>query len=148
MTNQPDPREALDAIASARQAVPGEMKYSFVYDLMYGAVCGLLVAGQGLPTPWSALVLVASMLGLVLMINWWKQKYGWWVSGYSPKRARWAAIGLAVVLIGLMGVSIWGKAAGISWTPLATGAAGFVAAIVGGRVWMAIWKRELAEAAE
>lgn len=146
MNQQPDPREALDAIASARQAVPGEMKYPVAYDLMYGGVCGLLVAGQGMPQPWSALVLVASLLGLVLMIHWWKQKFGWWVSGYSPKRARWIAIGLAAVLIGLMGLSIWGKAAGIAWTPLATGAAGFVAAIVGGRIWMAVWKRELAEA--
>ena len=146
MTNQPAPREALDAIASARQAVPGEMKNSLGYDLAYGLCCGLLVAGQGLPTPWSALVLVVSLAGLVSLIHGWKQKYGWWVSGYSPKRARWAAIGLAVVLIGLMGVSIWGKTAGIAWAPLATGAAGFVAAIVGGRIWMAIWKRELAEA--
>ena len=146
MTNQPDPREALDAIASARQAVPGEMKYPLGYDLIYGAVCGLLVAGQGLPTPWSAVALVISMAALAGLVHWWKQKYGWWVSGYSPKRARWAAIGLAVVLIGLMGVSIWGKTAGIAWAPLATWAAGFVAAIVGGRIWMAIWKRELAEA--
>ena len=146
MSQQPDPQEALDAIRSAREGVPGEMKYPVSYDLMYGAACGLLVAGQGLPTPWSMLCLVVALVGLVLMIHWWKQKFGWWVSGYSPKRARWIAFALAAVLIGLMGLSIWGKAAGIVWMPLATGAAGFVAAIVGGRIWMAIWRRELAEA--
>lgn len=147
MNNQPDPQEALAAIQAARQGVPGEMKYPFGYDLIYGLICGLLVAGQGLPTPWALLCLVVALAGLALIVRWWRRKFGWWVSGYSPKRARWAAIGLAVVLIGLMGLSIWGKAAGIVWTPLATGAAGFVAAIVGGRIWMSVWKRELAEAA-
>ena len=51
-----------------------------------------------------------------------------------------------LVLGGLMGLSIWGKYAGIVWMPLATGAAGFVLAIVDGRLWMHVWKRELSEA--
>lgn len=147
MTRESEPRETLDAIASARQAVPGEMKYPLSYDIAYGLCCGLLVAGQGLPTPWSALMLVVSLAGLAGLIHLWKQKHGWWVNGYSPRRARLAAFGLAVVLMGLIGLSIWGKNAGIIWTPLATGAAGFVAAVVGGRLWMAVWKRELAETA-
>lgn len=146
MTEQPDPREALDAIASARRAVPGEMNYPVGYDLMYGVVCGLLVAGQGMRAPWSAFVVVFSILGLMFMIHWWRRKHGWWVNGYSPKRARWVAIAIATVLVGLMGVSIWGKSAAVVWMPLATGAAGFITAVVGGRLWMHVWKRELAEA--
>ena len=129
MTREPDPQEALDAIASARKAVPGEMKCPLSYDIAYGLCYGLLVAGQGLPTPWSALILVVSLAGLAGLIQWWKQKHGWWVSGYSPGRARLAAIGLAVVLMGLIGLSIWGKHAGISWTPLATGTAFWNAAL-------------------
>jgi hypothetical protein len=30
--------------------------------------------------------------------------------------------------------------------PLATGSAAFVLSILGGRLWMRVWKRELAEA--
>lgn len=146
MTQDPDPREALAAIASARQAVPGDLKYPVTYDLAYGAVCGLLVAGQGMPQPWSAFVLVFSLLGLVFMIHWWRRQHGWWVNGYSPRRARWVAIGIATVLVGLMILSIWGRVSGVAWTPLATGAAGFITAIVGGRLWMHVWKRDLAEA--
>lgn len=146
MTRSTDPKEALAAIASARRTVPGDMKYPLAYDAAYGACCGLLVAGQGLNQPWSALVLVISLVGLASMIHLWRKQNGWWVSGYSPRRARWAAIGLAAVLIGLMGLSIWGRIAGVAWTPLATGTAGFVAAVVGGRIWMSVWKRELAEA--
>lgn len=141
-----DPNEALASIREARGAVPGDMKYPFTYDLAYGAVCGLLVAGQGLPQPWSFLVLVVSLVGLALMVQFWRRRFGWWVNGYSPRRARRVAIGLAVILIALMAVSIWGRVTGLWWIALTTGPAGFVAAILGGRVWMQVWKAELQEA--
>jgi len=143
MTQDPDAKAALAAIHSARAGVTDQTSYSVVYDLMYGAICGLLVASQGLELPWSAVSLVVAMAGLAYAVSWWKQRYGWWVNGYSPRRARWVAVALTTVLIGLMCVSIWGRYAGIVWMPLATAAAGFVAAVVGGRLWMWVWKREL-----
>ena len=146
MTDPSNPKDALAAIHAARAGVPGEMRYPPSYDLAYGLACGLMVAGQGLAQPWSILALVVSLAGLALMVRWWKKRVGWWVSGYSPKRARWVAFALVAVLIALMGVSLWGKDSGIVWMPLATGAAGFFAAILGGRLWMHVWKRELVEA--
>lgn len=145
MNHQPDPREALEAIAEARRSVPGDMKYPLAYDFLYGSCCGLLVAGQALSQPWSVLALAVALAGLFFMIHSWRKRQGWWVNGYSPRRARWVAIGLATVLIGLMGLSIWGRVSGVAWTPLATGVAGFIAAVAGGRIWMHVWKRELAE---
>ncbi len=145
MTQDPNPKEALAAIRSARQGVPGDMKYPLSYDLLYGAACGLLVAGQALPTLWSLVCLAISLAGFGWMIQAWRKRQGWWINGYSPPRARWVAIGLGVALVGLMGLSIWGKTAGVAWTPLATGAAGFIVGILGGRLWMHVWKRELAD---
>lgn len=141
-----DPNEALARIRDAREGVTGTLTYPVGWDLAYGAICGLMVASQGLPTPWAMLALVIALAGLAICVQWWRNRVGWWVSGYSPKRARWVAIGLALILIALMGLSIWGKAAGMVWMPLATGVAGFVSAIIGGRLWMRVWKRELAEA--
>lgn len=138
-----DPNEALARIREAREGVTGTLDYPVGWDLAYGAICGGLVASQGLPTPWAMLALVIALAGLAICVQWWRNRVGWWVSGYSPKRARWVAIGLAVILIALMGLSIWGKHAGMVWMPLATGAAGFVSAIIGGRLWMHVWKREL-----
>ena len=141
-----DPKDALASIREAREGVTGTLAYPVGWDIAYGAICGGLVASQGLPVPWSMLVLVFALAGLAICVQWWRNRVGWWVSGYSPKRARWVAFALAAVLVGLMGLSIWGKYAGIVWMPLATGAAGFVLAIVGGRLWMHVWKRELSEA--
>lgn len=139
-----DPAEALTSIRDARDAVVPPT-YPVAYDLIYGAVCALLVAGQGLPTPWSLLMLVIALVGLALMVRTWRDRMGYWINGYSPRRARWVAIGLAAVFIALISGTLYGKYVGPDWLFLVTGALGFVAAVIGGRVWMAVWRKELAE---
>lgn len=147
MNNTPDPREALDAIAATGrnlpERLPGTMRYPVVYDLLYGSVCGLLVAGQGLPAPWSLIAPVAALAGLAFLFHWWRRAHGWWVSGYSPRRARWVAFAMIAIFLCLIGVSLWGRQAGIVWMPILTGGAGFATAIIGGRLWMRVWRREL-----
>lgn len=145
MTQDPSPQEALASIHAARNGVAPPTEYPLSYDLFYGLVCGLLVAGQGMPQPWSFIVLPFALGGLAGMVMWWRKKFGWWVSGYSPKRARWVAIGLAAVMIGLMGLSIYGRHVGPSWLFVVAGVLGFVAAIAGSRLWLHVWRRELAE---
>ena len=147
MTQDPDPHEALAAIRAARADFPASVDYPFTYDLLYGAACGLLVAAQGMPRPWDFVALALALAGLGLMIVSWRRKFGWWVSGYSPKRARWVAFGLGAVFLGLIGLSMYGRYGGPDWLWLVSGGVGFVAAIVGSRLWMRVWRRELAEAA-
>jgi hypothetical protein len=144
MTQDPDPREALASIRDARAGFPvgGD---SIAYDLFYGAACGLLVAGQGMPRPWDFIALVIALAAFALMIMWWRKKFGWWVSGYSPKRARWVAFALVAVLVGLMGLSLYGRYVGPDWLWMVSGGLGFVFAVAGGRLWMRVWRRELAE---
>lgn len=149
MSHDPQsPQDALASIRAARSSIAPSMDYPIGYDLAYGAVCGLLVAGQGMPQPWSLIVLPIALSGLAAMVMWWRKKFGWWVSGYSPKRARWVAFGLLAVFLGLIGLSLYGRFAGPWWLFMVSGALGFVAAIVGSRVWTAVWRRELAEAGE
>ena len=47
MTQDPNPHEALAAIRAARESVPGPTGYPVGYDILYGGVCGLLVAVSG-----------------------------------------------------------------------------------------------------
>jgi len=148
MTQDPNPHEALAAIREARADFPGSVDYPVGYDLLYGAVCALLVAGQGMPRPWSFIALPIAMAGLILMIVGWRKKFGWWVSGYSPKRARWVAFALGAVLVGLIALSLYGRGPGPDWLWMVSGGIGFVAAIAGSRLWMHVWRKELAEAAK
>ena len=144
MTQDPNPHEALAAIRAARADFP-DGGNSIGYDLFYGGACALLVAGQGMPRPWDFVVLPIALAAFGLMIMWWRKKYGWWVSGYSPKRARWVAFALVAVLVGLMGLSLYGRYVGPHWLWVVSGGIAFVAAVVGGRLWMRVWRKELAE---
>jgi hypothetical protein len=145
MTQDPSPHEALASIQAARTGVASVAAYPIGYDILYGAVCALLVAGPGLPQPWSAVATPIAMFALVGLVMWWRKKYGWWVSGVSPPRARWVAIGLGVVLFSLVLTTVRALPDGPSWLPFVTGGAAFVAAIVGNRLWMRVWRKELAD---
>jgi phosphatidylglycerophosphate synthase len=145
MTQDPNPHEALAAIRNAREGLAPPADYPIAYDLAYGAVCALLVAGQGMPRPWTFVVLPIALFGLAGLVMWWRKKFGWWISGYSPKRARWVAFGLVAVLLALMGLSLYGRFVGPGWLFLVSGGIAFVSAIVGGRLWMRVWRAELAE---
>jgi len=119
--------------------------YPIGYDVLYGAICASLVAGQGLPTPWSLVVLAFALGGLGLLVASWRNRFKWWVGGYSPRRARWVAVAMAVLFLGLMGLSLYGRFLGPDWLFLVSGAIGFVSAIVGSRLWMHVWRKELSE---
>lgn len=145
MANQPDPKDALAQIQAARSSVVQSADYPVGYDIAYGGVCGLLVAGQGMPGSWPNIVLLIALAGLALMVAWWRKRVGWWVNGYSPKRARWVAIGLAALFIILMGVSLYGRYVGPWWLFLVSGAIGWIAAALAGRLWMRVWRKEMSE---
>lgn len=145
MTNQPDPKDALAQIQAARSSVVRNADYPVGYDIAYGGVCALLVAGQGMPSPWSFIVLPIALGGLALMVAWWRKRVGWWVNGYSPKRARWVAFGLLVLFFALMGLSLYGKYVGPWWLFLVSGAIGWIGAALAGRLWMRVWRKEMSE---
>ncbi len=145
MTQDPSPHEALASIQAARSGVASVADYPIGYDILYGAVCALLVAGPGLPGRWPVAIIPVAMAGLVWMVTAWRKKFGWWVNGYSPKKARWVSYGLGVVFLALAFLSVRGQGAGPDWLFLVSGALGFVAAIIGNRLWMHVWRKELAE---
>ena len=145
MSQDPNPQEALASIQAARRSVVANTTYPVWYDALYGGVCGLLVASQGLPTLWGLIVLPIALGGLAFMVMSWRKRFGWWVSGYSPKRARWVAFGLLGVFFGLMGLSLYGRYLGPWWLFIVSGVIGFVVAIAASRLWMRVWRKELAE---
>lgn len=147
MANEPNPHEALASIQAARGAIGRDLDYPVGWDVLYGLVVAVMVMGQGLAAPWSLFVLAGSLAALALMVRWWRARVGWWVNGYGPPRARWVAIGLAAVLIGLMGLSLWPRMGdGPWWAPLLAGVLAWIAAGVGGRIWMRVFRTDLERA--
>lgn len=145
MTN-PNPEDALAMIDEARAGAIGVDTYPLGYDILYGGICALLVAAQGLPQPWPLPALALALCGLAIMISGWRKRFGWWVSGFSPGKARWVAFAMGAVFLGLFAMTIYGREVGPDWLFLVSGALGFVAAIGGSRLWMRVWRKELSEA--
>lgn len=120
----------------------------WTWDVGYGAVLAVMVAGQGLSQPWAILTVAFGLCGLALLVKAWQAKTGMWVNGYSPKRARWVAIGTAVVLVALMLANMGlTRILGLWWAPLVAGLLAFVIGIVAGRLWWRFYLRDLEDEA-
>ncbi len=151
MTNEHDRHdavaalEALNSIRDTRKQALGKMDHwPWWYDLGYAASCALLVGGQGYKGPLSLMATVVAVVILAIIMRRWQAETGVWVNGYSPKRARWAAFGLAALLIGLMGLSIWlGRVQGLVWVPLVNGAVAAVLGWSGMRLWMHLYRKDV-----
>lgn len=137
--------EALNSIRETRETTLGKMEHwPWWYDSGYALSCALLVAGQGLGTGIGMVCTAIAVAILVVIVRKWQADTGVWVNGYTPKRARWAAMALAALLIGLMGISIWfGRVQGVAWVPFVTGAIGAVMGLVGMRVWMRLYRKDV-----
>lgn len=146
MTQDPDPHEALASIQAARAEIGRGLDYPIWWDFAYGGILAVIVASTGLPAPWNTTVFIFCMLGVVLMVQWWKKKFGWWVNGYSPRRAGKVAWVLVAFMMVMMGLGLWTRLFdGPAWAPWVAGALTWIVAGFSGRLWMNAYKKDLAE---
>jgi len=118
-----------------------------MWDVVGGIPIAIMVGGQGLPPPWSTLTVVFGLLGVVWSMNAWKARFGWWVNGYSPRKARWVSFALVALIMPLMLAGLWTSLwDGPRWLPLVNAVIAWIIMAIGSRVWMKVYRRELAEA--
>lgn len=138
-----DHDQALAAIRRSQEAVRQRVtRGSWLYDLSYSAIAAVMVAGQALPIPFNVLASVGGAVCLALLWKRWSDKNGVSVTGLSPRRARWAALLVGLLLGALMvGALYLGHTDQAPWA-LALGAAAFVIALVLSRLWMRLYLAE------
>jgi len=147
MTQDPSPAEALAAIRDSRDAVARRVaKGSWTYDLTYSAVTAVMIGAHAFPSPVGVLGSSFGALGLALLSRQWAAKNGVFVSGVSPRRARWVALGLGVVLVGMILGVVWARREGVWWLPLPLAAATFVASLTASRLWLRVYRAETGQA--
>ena len=138
-----DPRDALASIRASQDTVRDRvLKTSWRYGLLYSTVAAVMVGGQVAPVPFNVLASGGGALCFVLMWRTWSDKHGVQVSGLSPKRARWVAISLGVIFMGLMLTGVWAGRAGhpIVGVPLAIAAFGLAYGF--SALWMRVYRAE------
>ncbi len=145
MTDDQSAENALKSIRTV-QATAGDRfsRDTWSYDLLYSLFAAALVGGLGLPGPFDLLVPVLAGGALGGLAWGWARKHGVWISGTTPRRARWVAAGLGVVVALLAMAAIFARieGGGVVFS-LAAAVAAFVAALVGSRLWRAVYRREM-----
>ena len=144
MTQDPTPAEALASIRESGAAVAARMgEKSWTYDLIYSSLLAVMIGAHAFPSPIGVLGSAFGGLGVALLARKWSERTGVFVSGVSPRRARWVAFGLGVVLVAMIGAVIWGRAQGLWWLPLPLAAAAFLVGLVSSRLWWRVYRAEM-----
>lgn len=144
MTDPKDAAEALASIRQSRAAVAERLTVgSVTYDLIYSVLAGGMVAAWMAPMPWPPVIIGVCAACLGLLARTWAQKRGVWVSGVTPARARWVAIGLGVLAVGAAFLALYlSKQGGQSTTILGLAVLTAVVAFGASRLWLKVFRRE------
>lgn len=137
---QADAAEQLRRLASARNDYASAKRGEGWYHVALGAATGAMITAQGMPQPWGILVTLVFLLSIPTFIAWWRRSHGWWVSGYSPRRARWVAIGMALALVAC---AVWSYLSSSIWGSVSAGMLAAIVVAAMGFAWMAVWRREV-----
>ena len=139
-----DPMKALDSVRRLQNAQADRIsRGGWLYDFAYSALLAGLVAGWALPQPYNYAAFTVCMALMLLIARAWANHYGVWLSGVSPKAARWVAIGLAAGILPLLVTNmIWAHESWPLWIPVATTLGAFVVALGGSRLWRMVYRRE------
>jgi len=145
MTDDQSAENALKSIHKT-QAAAGDRfsRDTWSYDLPYSVLVAAFVGGLGLPVPFDLLVPIAAGGALGGLAWGWARKHGVWISGTTPRRARWVAAGLGIVIGALAMAAMFARieGGGVVFS-LAAAVAAFVAALAGSRWWRAVYRREM-----
>lgn len=153
MTDPKDPAphgaaEALAAIQASRRAVHDRVAgKGWRYDLTYSALIAGMVAGQVLDAPFNITASAVGVLGLAVIFQLETRRTGLRVTGISPARARWVAIGLGLVMATVMLGLVWLKrtpgAPSVGILVAGSGAVAFALALIGSRLWRRVYRAEM-----
>ncbi len=128
-----DPVQALADAAEARSSALALGTSPRGFYLAHGVAVALLILGLGLPSPWSLITLGLAVAGLGILVRWYRQVTGVWVtftSTDSAARRVWAAY--AVLLIATVLTALAAAAASERWLIGSLAAVGLIASPITG----------------
>jgi hypothetical protein len=146
MQDDMTPTEALASIRAAKAEIVRNVDYPVGWDILFGTLIAALYVGLGYEEVSPALVTLAPVGVVFWMGSWWRNRFGWWINAWVPRRARAGVVLMWVILIGCLGLSIWTRSfGGPWWSPLLSGGLVFIVTFAFGRWWMSVYRKELAE---
>lgn len=141
----PSPAEALAAVRDAQARVTRRISEADTlrYDLIYAGIVGVMVASPGLPDPFNTVLIVFCTVALVLLMRGWANRTGLWVTGVTPPRARWVAVGLGgLLMLFMLGGLMLTKTHGMAWVTPILGLVAAGLAFGASRLWWRVYRKE------
>ena len=131
-------QRALEALADTRRRIAQRARWPLRRHMAFGALVGILVASDALPTPGQIGAVALMLLGTLLLVRYDRRRDGFFVNGYRAGRTRRVAfLFLGVALLGLAVAIVAKLRFGLVWVPLV---AGVVIAVLGTMASLA-WER-------
>lgn len=129
----------LALVGQTRTSLLPPRGFALAYDALFSVMCGGFIAGQALPPIPRIYLTVGVLLATAGLITWWRNRMGWWLSGYSPRGARWVSI---VLVVGLTGLAFWVIAVPQLSTSIIAGVAATVMAFAASGFWARVWRHK------
>lgn len=137
-------RRSLDSIRGSGKRIVDQLHVPWWHDPLLGLCLALLVMHHGFPTPLDILSVVLGCLGVFFVLhNYTHQKV--WVSGWRKGKTEVVSYIFFVVYLIVFAASYYFNWKGYTWVVPLSGAFIFVALMIFGRVWMAVWRKEMEE---
>jgi hypothetical protein len=140
----PTPAQDLEAIQQAREAVLSRAHWPVAYHLTTAALAAVVVAVQALPDPWPAMTASLVAIAALLMAEWSRRRFGFFVNGWRRGKTLWVSVGMLIFILAGTVVALLRHRLGLPpWTPYAAAAGVFVTTFVAGRLWERVYRAEL-----
>ena len=142
-------RDALAAVRSSEATFASKARWPLWRHAAYGLIMAMGVIAIGVPQELTPVIIVAFGLSFWLIISGDRKRDGFFVNGYSSKRAAPAII-LAALLAGsgMIVILLTDTAFRWSWVSLAVAAIVFVGCTLASVWWEKLYQSELREAAK
>lgn len=137
-------RKSLESIKGSNKRIVDKLVAPWWHDPLLGLCLALLVMHHGFPTPLDILSVVLGCLGVFFVLHsYTHQKV--WVSGWRKGKTEVVSYIFFVVYLIVFAASYYFNCKGYTWVVPLSGAFIFVALMIFGRVWMAVWRKEMEE---
>lgn len=129
------PTEDLARIKHTQDRLEAPRGFAIAYDVLFSINSGGFVAAQALPPTIRFYASIAVVFAMIGLMTWWRHRLGWWLGGYSPRRARWVGYGRLAPLIAL---AVWVWMVPEVWVAITAGIVSAIIALSASRLWAGV----------
>lgn len=138
-------RATLDGARERERAAARRVQPPWWHDPVIGLLLAVVVSHHAFPVSFGLFMVGGGLLGILLVLRHYKNQDAW-VDGWREGRTYPYSIAFVVAyLIIYFGSMALYHQADMVWAVPAAAFAVFLLTIVFGRVWMAVWRREISE---